>query len=94
MTRMSKEFSLVLLGAGLLSAGYFLWPEDGLAAQADEQGAKQVAGHRASHYHGMHFYPLFLSSGRANSGVGRTTAGAGISRGGFGSVGRGISGVS
>jgi hypothetical protein len=90
---MSKEFSLVLLGAGLLSAGYFFWPEDGLAAQADEHGAKQMAGTRASHYHGMHFYPLFLSSGRAGPGIG-SGATAGISRGGFGSIGRGVSGVS
>ena len=29
MTRMSREFSLVLLGAGLLTAGYFMWPETG-----------------------------------------------------------------
>ena len=25
MTRMSREFSLVLLGSGILTAGYFLW---------------------------------------------------------------------
>src|SRR5262245_52947609 len=37
MTRMSREFTLVLLGAGVLTAGYFLWPEDDPARKANEQ---------------------------------------------------------
>ena len=37
MTRMSREFSLVLLGAGLLTAGYFMWPEKDFEKRAEEQ---------------------------------------------------------
>ncbi len=36
MARMSREFSLVLLGAGLLTAGYFLPETDPAQRAADE----------------------------------------------------------
>jgi hypothetical protein len=36
MARMSREFSLVLLGAGLLTAGYFLPEPDPVQLAADE----------------------------------------------------------
>jgi len=35
---MSREFKLVLLGAGLLAAGSFLWPEDDPVKKAEESG--------------------------------------------------------
>ena len=38
MTRMSREFSLVLLGAGLLTAGYFAWPEQDFERRACARG--------------------------------------------------------
>ena len=45
MTRMSREFSLVLLGAGLLTAGYFMpGPEKDFEKKADEQAEKRVGG--------------------------------------------------
>ena len=34
MSRMSREFSLVLVGAGILTAGYFMWPEQDFEKRA------------------------------------------------------------
>ena len=93
MTHMSREFSLVLLGAGLLTAGSFLWPEEDLAAHANNEAARQVAGANHARYHGggMHWL-IFHSGGRP--GAGAATSRASITRGGFGGVGRSMSGVS
>jgi hypothetical protein len=90
MARMSREFSLVLLGSGLLTAGYFLWPDDDPAKKAEEQLAKgnAPAGHH-TRYYGSHVYILpgsYRGSSPVTSGV--------TSRGGFGTIGRAFSGGS
>lgn len=97
MSRMGREFRLVLLGSGILTAGYFLAPDpaEAIAAKADEQAADRVHGnstHR-SHYHGG-FYPLLFAhslgySGNASGRPMSTTAG--VTRSGFGGIGRSAS---
>ena len=86
MTRMTKEFGLVLLGSGLLTTGYFVWPEDDFEKKAQEQAAQQAGGSR---YRGG-FIPIFITTPRFASAP---TTSSSISRSGFGSTGRGISGV-
>ena len=44
MPRMTREFSLVLVGSGILTAGYFLYPDDDLEAKQKEQVQQQLAG--------------------------------------------------
>ena len=95
MTRMSKEFSLVLLGAGMLTAGSFVWPEDDFEGRANEAAAEQVGGHAGgsgrTHYRpGFIFIPLGMG-GRVSSASPARSSTAAISRGGFGGVGRSIS---
>ncbi len=87
MTRMTKEFSLVLLGSSLLTAGYFLWPDDDLEHHARQAAARQVGGGRGSHSH----MPIFIHTSRFAGGG--TTAAPSISRGGFGSTGHSATGV-
>jgi hypothetical protein len=86
MGRMGREFSLVLLGAGILTAGYFIWPEDDPIARAEEEAAQQVGAGRS----GRTSHLVFLHGGR----YGGARAGVGIARGGFGGIGHSISGVS
>lgn len=86
MARMSKEFTLVLMGAGILTAGYFLWPEEDVKAKEDQAAQQQVAGNgQARTHHGGGVFFLWLG-GSPGSG-GRAPAMANISRGGFGSFG-------
>lgn len=47
MTRMTREFSLVLLGAGLLTAWAVAKPERDFEKQADEQAEDRVFGDTA-----------------------------------------------
>lgn len=97
MTRMSKEFSLVLLGAGVLTAGYFTIPP---ADEELEQKAEEQAAQRTGHEHGSryrtHTPGLFLfihSAGYAGGPGGRPAAYSPSARsGGFGGVARGFSG--
>jgi hypothetical protein len=87
MTRMSKEFSLVLLGAGLLTAGYFLWPEPDFEKRAEEQANRRV-GSRGGHI-------LFIGhfGGGSSSVTGMRPAAVGsVARGGFGSIGGRVAG--
>lgn len=97
MTRMSKEFSLVLLGSGILTAGYFTIPtaEEGMEAKAEEQAAHRT-GHSSSSYHRHHTGGVFLwvhSAGYAGHTSGRPAAYSPTTRsGGFGSISRGYSG--
>jgi hypothetical protein len=93
MSRMSREFSLVLLGAGILSAGYFLAPspDEELEKKADEQAAQRVhANNGQGHTHRSHV-PLLLwvhspmYTGGATGG--RSPAMSTVSRGGFGGLG-------
>jgi hypothetical protein len=99
MARMTRELSLVLVGSGILTAGYFLYPDDDVEAKQKEQVEQQVAGnndnnngHRRTHY-GPGFIWIHTGAwGRApaNSGARPTAMGGGnVSRGGFGSIGRG-----
>lgn len=88
MTRMTKEFSLVLLGTGLLTAGYFLWPEDDMERHAQEKAKKQIAGNHRTH-HGMHM--IFIPTPRY--GAGNVATKSVVSRGGFGSTGHSASGI-
>lgn len=91
MTRMSREFSLVLLGAGILSAGYLAWPEEDLQKTAEAQAARRVGGRPTSS--GGHFLVFIHTSGGSHSVTGtRSAAMASVSRGGFGAVGGRVSG--
>lgn len=83
MTRMSREFSLVLLGAGLLTAGYFAWPEQDIQKRSEEQEQKRVGGHR-SHGHAFIFIGYH--------GGARPPAMANVSKGGLGTVGNRVGG--
>ena len=100
MARMTREFSLVLVGSGILTAGYFLYPEEDVEAKEKEQVAQQVAGNNNNNNNQGHrrtHVPLFLwihtgawGAGPANSGARPTAMGGGkVARGGFGSIGRG-----
>ncbi len=95
MTRMTRDFSLVLLGAGILSAGYFLAPTPDLEAKADEQAAERVGGGErdssGQYHHRPGFAMIWLHSGMYSGvagGAGRSPAVGGVSRGGFGGFGR------
>ena len=96
MSRMSREFGLVLLGAGILTAGYFAAPspEDEMEKKADEQAADRTGHDRTHHRSGM--VPPFLfihSPAYAGHASGRPSAYSPTTRaGGFGSAGRAFSG--
>jgi hypothetical protein len=83
MTRMSREFSLVLLGAGLLTAGYFLWPEQDFEKRAEEQARQRVGGGRT----GGGFIFIGHFGGSSSVSGGRSPAMASVSKSGFGSIG-------
>lgn len=96
MARMTRELSLVLVGSTILTAGYFLYPEDDLQAKQEEQVAQQVAGnnrnttHRTSHGFIWIHTGGYSRSYAGGSSMGRSVAmGGNVSRGGFGSIGRG-----
>jgi len=85
MARMSREFTLVLLGAGLLTAGYFLWPEEDpvkKAEAANGDGDKNNNG-RSTYRARYTVIPIIYRTGAASPAMPRTT----IARGGFGRVG-------
>ena len=86
MARMSREFSLVLLGAGILTAGYFAYRDDNnLFAKEEDQAKQQVNGSRRN----GHYMPLiFIHGGGYSSGRSSSPAMAsGVARGGFGGIG-------
>ena len=91
MTRMSKEFSLVLLGAGLLTAGYFLWPEPDFEKRAEEQANRRVGSRHGGH---ILFIGRFGGGGSTAVTGGRPAAIGSVTRGGFGSIGGRVSGGS
>jgi hypothetical protein len=95
MTRMGRDFSLVLLGASILTAGYFMVasPEAEMEAKADEQAAERVGGGERDSSGRYHYRPGFAmiyvhSSSYGGGASGRSPAVGGVSRGGFGGVGR------
>jgi hypothetical protein len=88
MSRMSRELTLVLLGSGLLTAGYFAWPEaDGVEAA---NAANQAEADRTYRSHGgaIIFFSPFSSRPAAGPGAGAAAA----PRGGFGRIGSFMSG--
>ena len=93
MTRMSREFSLVLLGSGLLTAGYFMWPEQDFEKRAEEQARNRVGGQPRTGGGGFLIIGHYGGGSSAVSGGSRMGAGvASVSRGGFGSIGGRVSG--
>ncbi len=92
MTRMSREFSLVLLGAGLLTAGYYAWPEQDFDKRAEEQARKRVGGNGGTRSHGGMFIFIGHFGGGSSSMSGRSPAMASVSKGGFGSIGGRVGG--
>jgi hypothetical protein len=92
---MSREFGLVLLGSGILSAGYFTAPspEEEMQKKGDEQAAERTGHNRSPGYHGGGFFVFMHSPAYAGSSSGRPSAYSPTSRpGGLGSVGRTLSG--
>ena len=89
MSRMSREFSLVLVGAGILTTGYFMWPEDTYEKRAVDRAAGRVGGRT----HGGGGMLLFVHSGGGSySTTGSRGASMGRTSGGFGARGAAISG--
>jgi hypothetical protein len=94
---MSREFTLVLLGAGVLTAGSFLWPGDDVESVANEHAGRQVASANATGTSGSRGYraPVFIWLHTSSSRIGATSgARPPVARGGFGGIGRSVSGVS
>ena len=90
MARMSREFSLVLLGAGLLTSGYFLMPEDDpaeLAARNAEGGHSTSGGSRSRRYRTGHVIVFYGAPGATARPFASTTRAGAVSRGGFGRAG-------
>jgi hypothetical protein len=93
MTRMTREFSLVLVGAGILSAGYFVWPEKDFEKRSEEQARARVGGGNGRHTHGHMLFFIHTTSGaRSAPGGARSPAMAAVGSRGFGSTGARISG--
>ena len=99
MTRMTREFSLVLVGSGILTTGYFMYPEEDLEAKQKEQVAQQLGGNANNNNNGQRQYRgggfIWIHTGAwASSGGSRSVAmgGGNVSRGGFGGIGRGAAG--
>ncbi len=96
MSRMSREFGLVLLGTGILTAGYFTAasPEDEMEKKADEQAADRTGHNRdGSRHHTGGFFLFVHSPAYAGNRMGRPMSYSPTTRaGGFGSAGRAFSG--
>lgn len=96
MSRMTREFSLVLVGSGILTTGYFLYPEEDLEAKEKEQVQQQLAGNNGNGNQGHRVYRpgfIWIHTGawasRGGYGPRAPAMGGHISRGGFGGIGRG-----
>ncbi len=98
MARMSREFTLVLLGASLLTAGYFLWPEDRSPGDPGGDGGSGSGSNSNSTASNGRYYrtggPRFMifpiiSTGSTSSAAPRSrfTTSTGTRVGGFGSSG-------
>ena len=88
MARMSREFSLVLMGAGILTAGYFLLQDnDDLVAKEEKEVSQKVNNSRSGgHSHGGMIF--FIRGGTYTNGrvASPTLGNTGITRGGFGGI--------
>lgn len=80
MTRMGKELSLVLVGATMLTAGYFYFREDDHAADSYTNDTN----HNHSSAHPL-FVPMMMRGSGRYAGLSNRTSGS-ITRGGFGST--------
>ena len=81
MTRMGKELSLVLVGATMLTGGYFYFREDDHAADS--------YANDTNHYHSSAhplFIPMMMRGSSTNTGGGAPRTSGSITRGGFGST--------
>lgn len=92
MTRMTREFSLVLVGASVLTAGYFLWPERDFEKRSEEQARARVGGRTGSGVPMLLFIHSSRGTSYASAGAARSPAMAAVSSRGFGSTGARISG--
>lgn len=92
MSRMSREFSLVLVGAGILTAGYFAWPEQDFEKRAEEQANQRVG--RRSGGGGMLIFIHGGGGSHSVTGGARAATFGSVSRsaGGLGSIGGRVSG--
>jgi hypothetical protein len=92
---MTREFSLVLLGSGLLTTGYFAWPEQDFEKRAEEQARQRVGGNANARRTGGSTFIYIGSFGGGSSSVsgGRSPAMASVSKGGFGSIGGRVGGL-
>jgi hypothetical protein len=96
MARMTREFTLTLVGSGILTAGYFVYPDEDkeLEAKQNEQVQQQLAGNNPNNNGHRVYRPgfIWIHTGAWSSGGGMSRApamGGNISRGGFGGIGRG-----
>ena len=96
MARMTREFSLVLVGSTVLTAGYFTYPKEDLEAKQEEQVKQQLAGNQQNNNQGhtRHYRTGFIwihGWGHGGGYASRPPAmgGGGVARGGFGGIGRG-----
>jgi hypothetical protein len=89
MTRMTREFTLLLLGSGMLTTSYFLWPEQDFEKRSEDQAERRVGGRSTSG--GGHLVYIGHYGG-TGSVAGRSPAMAGVSRGGLGSIGGRVGG--
>jgi hypothetical protein len=90
---MSREFTLVLLGAGLLTAGSYLWPEQDFEKRSEEQARQRVGGNRnGTRTTGGFIFIGHVGGGSSPVSGGRSPAMASVSRGGFGSIGGRVGG--
>jgi hypothetical protein len=92
MARMNREFSLVLLGAGLLTAGYFLAPDPDpvqLATDKATEGAGQAANDNSSggRRRRVVYHTVIIYHGTTIAGPNRAFGTSNTVRGGFGRSG-------
>ena len=92
MARMSREFQLVLLGAGILTAGSFLWPDPSIVDVAENQANDPDGGNHGSGRRSHMPYVMFFHSRSSPSRTMLTSASPSVTRGGFGSSGARFSG--
>ncbi len=93
MARMSREFSLVLLGGGLLSAGYFLYPEqEPLNLDKEEAGGGGGNNQRTRSGRDHHILIFHSTTTAARTNPSRSSFSGATTRGGFGRSGIRISG--
>jgi hypothetical protein len=98
MARMSREFTLVLLGSTLLTAGYFLWPDDRAPADPGGDGSNGSGGNSNSTASNGRYYrtggprfmifPIITTSTTSTAAPrSRFTTSTGTRVGGFGRTG-------